>query len=165
MNQYQEYFEGNRILWNKRTQVHKDSTFYDVPAFLLGKSSLNEIELKGLGEVKGKKILHLQCHFGMDSLSLARLGARVTGIDLSDASIEEARKLNSKLGLDAKFICCNVYEMKEHLQEKIRYRLYFVWSNWLATGLKEMGRNNISFFKAWWLFLYGRISSCGLDDG
>src|SRR5688572_33141916 len=112
MEQYQQYFEENKILWNKRTHVHKDSSFYDVPAFLAGKSSLNEIELKGLGDVKGKKILHLQCHFGMDTLSLARLGADVTGIDLSDASIEEAKKLNGQLRLDAKFICCNIYDLK-----------------------------------------------------
>jgi 2-polyprenyl-3-methyl-5-hydroxy-6-metoxy-1,4-benzoquinol methylase len=117
MEQYQTYFEENKLLWNKRTAIHKDSAFYDVPAFLGGKSSLNEIELRGLGDVKGKKILHLQCHFGMDTLSLARMGAKVTGIDLSDASIEEARRLNNELGLDARFICCNVYDLKQHLDE------------------------------------------------
>jgi 2-polyprenyl-3-methyl-5-hydroxy-6-metoxy-1,4-benzoquinol methylase len=117
MQDYQLYFEENKLLWNKRTAVHKDSAFYDVPAFLGGKSSLNEIELRGLGDVKGKKVLHLQCHFGMDTLSLARMGAKVTGIDLSDASIEEAKKLNKELGLDAKFICCNVYDLREHLNE------------------------------------------------
>lgn len=118
MEPYQNYFEENKMLWNRRTAVHKDSSFYDVPSFLKGKSSLTEIELKELGDVKGKKILHLQCHFGMDSLSLARMGADVTGVDLSDAAIEEARKLNEQLSLDAKFICCNVYDLKEHLNER-----------------------------------------------
>ena len=116
MKEYQSYFEENKTLWNKRTAVHKDSAFYNVPAFLAGKNSLNEIELKGLGDVKGKKVLHLQCHFGMDTLSLARMGADVTGIDLSDASIEEAKRLNKELGLDAKFICCNIYDLKEYLE-------------------------------------------------
>lgn len=118
MNQYQHYFDENKKLWNQRTAIHKDSSFYDVGSFLLGKSSLNEIELRELGDVKGKKILHLQCHFGMDSLSLSRMGAEVTGVDLSDSAIDEARKLNGKLSLNAKFICCNVYDLKDHLREQ-----------------------------------------------
>src|SRR3569833_2969415 len=118
MDQYRDYFEENKKLWNQRTTVHKDSSFYDVTSFLGGKSSLNEIELREIGDVKGIKILHLQCHFGMDSLSLARMGADVTGVDLSDAAIEEARKLNEELSLGAKFICCNVYELKNHLEEQ-----------------------------------------------
>jgi 2-polyprenyl-3-methyl-5-hydroxy-6-metoxy-1,4-benzoquinol methylase len=118
MQDYQHYFNENKNLWNQRTVVHKDSSFYDVPSFLRGKSSLNEIELRELGDVKGKKILHLQCHFGMDSLSLARMGADVTGIDLSDKAIDEAKKLNDQLSLNAKFICCNVYDLKDHLNEQ-----------------------------------------------
>lgn len=117
MEAYQHYFNENKKLWNQRTVVHKDSSFYDVESFLQGKTSLNEIELREFGDVKGKKILHLQCHFGMDTLSLARMGADVTGVDLSDAAIEEAKKLNDQLSLNAKFICCNVYDLKAHLNE------------------------------------------------
>src|SRR5205085_6854071 len=114
----QQYFDANKKLWNQRTVVHKDASFYDLASFLQGKSSLNGIELRELGTVKGKKILHLQCHFGMDSLSLARMGADVTGMDLSDTAIEEARKLNQQVSLDAKFICCNVYDLRDHLDEQ-----------------------------------------------
>ena len=114
---YQDYFEANKDLWNQRTAVHKDSAFYDLPAFLNGRSSLQQIELRELGDVRGKKILHLQCHFGMDTLSLARMGAQVTGMDFSPAAIAEARRLNDMLGLDAQFICCNVYDLEEHLHE------------------------------------------------
>ena len=71
------FFEINRKLWNAKTRIHVDSEFYDLAAFKAGKSSLNAIELDLLGDVSGKTILHLQCHFGMDSFSLARLGARV----------------------------------------------------------------------------------------
>ena len=117
MQSYQHYFDANKKLWNQRTMVHKDSSFYDVPSFLQGKSSLNEIELRELDDVRCKKILHLQCHFGMDSLSLQRMGAQVTGVDLSDTAIEEARKLNEQLSLNATFICCNVYDLKDHLKE------------------------------------------------
>ena len=112
------YFETNRILWNKKTGIHLKSDFYEMDEFLLGKSSLKEIELELLGNIAGKSILHLQCHFGQDSLSLARLGAKVTGLDISDTSIETARELNSKLGLDATFIRSDVYAAKEHIDGK-----------------------------------------------
>lgn len=111
MEDYNQYFDANKKLWNQRTAVHKDSSFYDVAAFKAGKNALTPIELNEVGDVKGKKMLHLQCHFGMDSLSWAQLGAKVTGIDLSDESIKEAKKLNDELGLNAKFICCNVYDL------------------------------------------------------
>jgi ubiquinone/menaquinone biosynthesis C-methylase UbiE len=67
--------------------------------------------------VAGKRILHLQCHFGQDTLSLARMGAVATGVDLSDAAIVKARELTDELGLRASFINCDVYSLKEHLHE------------------------------------------------
>ncbi|AMM51689.1 methyltransferase type 12 [Rufibacter sp. DG15C] len=111
-----DYIAQNRHAWNLRTGVHKDSAFYDVEAFKKGKTSLNPLELEALGDVKGKKLLHLQCHFGQDTLSWARLGAKATGVDLSDAAIELAQQLNQQLGLDAEFVCCNVYDLPQHLQ-------------------------------------------------
>ncbi|MFD3001706.1 class I SAM-dependent methyltransferase [Pontibacter toksunensis] len=116
MEDYKHYFESNRQLWNKRTPLHRQSAFYNVDAFVAGQTSLNNIELEELGDVQGKALLHLQCHFGQDTLSWARQGANATGIDLSDASIEEARRLNQQLGLDAKFVQSNVYDLKENLQ-------------------------------------------------
>jgi SAM-dependent methyltransferase len=118
MTDYNNFFLANKDLWNKRTAVHKDSSFYDVNGFKRGKNVLTSIELKEMGNVKGKKILHLQCHFGLDSLNWARLGAAVTGIDLSDEAIKEAKKLNDEVGLDAKFICSNIYDLEEQLDEK-----------------------------------------------
>lgn len=112
------YLEINKDSWNKRTPFHVDSEFYDLKGFLEGKSSLNDIELQLLGDIKGKKILHLQCHFGMDTISLGRLGAEVTGVDFSEAAIEKARELSVKTGIDAKFICCNVYDLPNLLEEK-----------------------------------------------
>ena len=118
MNKYSDYFEANKKLWNQRTIVHKDSSFYNLAGFKAGENVLTPIELNELGDVKGKKMLHLQCHFGMDSLNWARLGADVTGVDLSDEAIKEAKQLNDELAMNAKFICCNVYDLKEHLDEK-----------------------------------------------
>ena len=111
----QTFFESNRESWNKRTAVHKDSAFYDLDAFKKGRSSLNAIELEGLGDVSGRSLLHLQCHFGMDTLSWQRLGAQCVGVDLSDEAIKLAREINTELGLDARFVCCNVYDLPEHL--------------------------------------------------
>ena len=128
MNDINQYFESNKKIWNQRTVVHKDSSFYNLAGFKRGGSVLTPIEQNELGDVKGKKMLHLQCHFGMDSLDWARRGAKVTGVDLSDKAIEEAKKLNDELGLDARFICCNVYDLKDHLDEKFdKKKLYFVF--------------------------------------
>ncbi|MBS1635091.1 MAG: methyltransferase domain-containing protein [Bacteroidetes bacterium] len=115
MENDRNYLIKNKEAWNLRTAVHVGSRFYDMPAFMSGATSLQSIELDMLGSVAGKKILHLQCHFGQDSLSLARMGARVTGIDLSDVAIEKARELNHELKLDAEFICCDVYSLPENL--------------------------------------------------
>ena len=111
MENLDQYFAANRDLWNQRTAVHKDSSFYNLEGFKKGETVLTAVELKELGDVKGKKLLHLQCHFGMDSLDWARRGADVTGIDLSDAAITEAQQLNDELGLNARFVCCNVYDL------------------------------------------------------
>jgi len=118
MQIYQSYFEENRQAWNKRTAVHKDSAFYDLASFKNGKSSLNKIELEELGDVSGRSLLHLQCHFGMDTMSWAREGATCVGVDLSDEAISLAREINSELNLGTEFICCNVYDLKEKLDKK-----------------------------------------------
>lgn len=112
---------ANRALWNKRTEAHMSSEFYDVAKFREGKSSLNQFELDLLGNVQGKSLLHLQCHFGQDTLSLARMGANVTGIDFTDTAIAAARQLNTELGLHAKFECCNVYDTREFVKEQFDF--------------------------------------------
>ncbi|XZF13935.1 class I SAM-dependent methyltransferase [Chitinophagaceae bacterium MMS25-I14] len=112
------YGKINRELWNARTTYHLQSSFYDMEGFINGKSSLNEIELSLLGDVAGKEILHLQCHFGQDTLSLARMGAAVTGVDLSDVAIREAELLAAQLELPATFIGCNIYDLPQHLDKE-----------------------------------------------
>lgn len=112
-----DYKAINEAAWNVKTEAHLTSNFYDVEGFLKGNSSLNVIELDLLGDVKGKKILHLQCHFGQDSLSLVRLGAQVTGVDLSNVAIKNANRLAKQLQLDATFICCDIYDLPNHLND------------------------------------------------
>jgi 2-polyprenyl-3-methyl-5-hydroxy-6-metoxy-1,4-benzoquinol methylase len=118
MENYQQQFDANKDGWNKRTTVHKTSSFYDVDSFKKGKTSLNKIELEELGNVKGKSLLHLQCHFGMDTLSWGRDGANVTGIDFSDEAIKTANELAAELNIPAQFICCNVYDTSKFTTEK-----------------------------------------------
>ncbi|MBC8003184.1 MAG: class I SAM-dependent methyltransferase [Opitutaceae bacterium] len=107
---------SNQELWDNLTRVHVDSPFYDVPGFLKGKSSLTQIELDLLGDVRGKSVLHLQCHFGLDTLSLARLGASITGVDFSSVALKTARELNDRLQLDARFIQSDVNQLDSSLE-------------------------------------------------
>ncbi len=113
-----EHFEHNRASWNELTSIHVDSDFYDVNGFKKGKSSLNSIEVSEIGDVTGKTLLHLQCHFGLDTLSFARLGAKVTGVDISDESIKTARELSDELSVPATFIRSNIYEIDNVVNDK-----------------------------------------------
>jgi SAM-dependent methyltransferase len=105
-----DYFEMNRAGWDRRAEVHFRSKFYNVDGFLNGDSSLREIERAELKLVSGRRLLHLQCHFGLDTLSWARLGAVCTGVDISPVAIELARRLADQSGLKADFVCSNVYD-------------------------------------------------------
>ncbi len=116
MEEQHNYIEINKALWDEKTQHHVSSAFYKMDDFLNGSSSLNLIELNLLGNVSGKSVLHLQCHFGQDTLSLARMGAKATGVDFSGEAIKKAIELNDQLGLDARFVCSDVYELPVNLQ-------------------------------------------------
>lgn len=105
---------ANRRLWDAWTRVHRDSSFYDVAGFLAGRDPLNRIEAEELGDVSGKRFLHLQCHFGVDTLGWARRGARVTGVDFSPEAIGTARELAEKTGLEATFVESDVYGLDAH---------------------------------------------------
>ncbi len=121
MNEKNNYLEINRKLWNAKTKVHVNSDFYNNDLFLKTKQSLNPIELELLGDISGKSILHLQCHFGQDSISLANLGAQVTAIDISDEAIKEAKGISQKLNVDVNFICTNIYDLPKVLENKFDF--------------------------------------------
>jgi SAM-dependent methyltransferase len=105
----------NRAGWELRTKVHVGSGYYDVESFKKGGGMLDPLEREELGDVGGRSLLHLQCHFGLDTLGWARLGARAIGVDFSEASIAIARSLAAELGLDARFVCANVYDLPDVL--------------------------------------------------
>ena len=104
--------QANRDLWDGWTELHVPSEFYDVDGFKLGRETLDAVELDGVlgavGDIEGKSLLHLQCHFGLDSLSWARRGAIVTGVDFSEKAVAHARRLAGELALAARFICADV---------------------------------------------------------
>ncbi len=113
-----DYIQANREAWNRWTEVHKQSRFYDLEGFRRGASSLKSLEIEELGDVDGKSLLHLQCHMGFDTLSWARLGARAVGVDLADDAIGVATSLAEELGLPARFIAADVYDIGKILDEK-----------------------------------------------
>ena len=113
-----ERFRVNRENWNERVPVHEGSESYDVEGFKSGRITLTEIERREIGSVSGRTLLHLQCHFGLDTMSWSRLGAKATGVDFSDAAIDLARSLNDELDLDARFIRSNIYDLPDVLEER-----------------------------------------------
>jgi len=159
-----DYQTVNRKAWNDRVSAHLKSEFYDLQGWKAGKTSLKDIELELLGDVSGKSILHLQCHFGQDSLSLARMGATVTGVDLSDEGIEAARKLNDELELNAEFIVSDVLELIGKTDKKfdIVFTSYGTigwlpdldkWAETISHHLKPGGQLIfVEFHPAVWMF-------------
>jgi SAM-dependent methyltransferase len=110
-----EYMAANKALWDEWTAIHERSEFYALDAWKAGKRPLLRFVVSEVGDVAGKDLLHLQCHFGLDTLSWARLGARVTGVDFSERAIELAGSLAAELGLDATFLRSNVLELDRAL--------------------------------------------------
>ncbi len=127
-----ERLRVNRNNWNERTPVHAAADSYDLAGFKAGRTTLTDIERHELGDVSGKTLLHLQCHFGLDTMSWARLGAKATGVDFSDDAIALARGLSDELELGVRFIRSNVYELPDALEEQfdIVFTSYGVL-NWL----------------------------------
>lgn len=159
-----DYKKINKTAWNLKADVHIRSGFYGNEAFLQGGSSLKSIERDILGDIAGETILHLQCHFGQDSISLSRLGAKVTGIDLSDRAIDHARAMAAELADDTKFIGSDVYDLPNVLDEKfdIVFTSYGVigwlpdmekWARVIAHFLKPGGRFIMAeFHPVVWMF-------------
>lgn len=108
---------ANLEWWNEAVDVHMASSLYQVDSFLVGETSLKPLEIEEVGDVSDRRMLHLQCHFGLDTLSWARRGARITGVDFSPVALERARELAAQTGIDARFICTEFYALPEVLDE------------------------------------------------
>ena len=163
---FKKAFETNRESWNNKVAGHAASDFYNLEGFKNGASSLNRYELDALGDVSGKSLLHLQCHFGQDTLSWSRMGANCTGIDLSEEGIKFAKKLSIELEIEANFVCCNVLDVSNHISEKfdIIFSSYGTigwlpnlepWAKMISERLKPNGVFYIvEFHPIAWMFDY-----------
>jgi SAM-dependent methyltransferase len=131
----QEHLDANKAMWDERVPIHVDSEMYANQAFIDGELSVKTDEIEEMGPVVGKTLLHLQCHFGQDTLSWARLGARVTGLDFSPAAVEAARKLAAQIGAEgARFVESDVYNAPAALGHE-RFDIVYTGAgaiNWLA---------------------------------
>ncbi|MFC4263194.1 class I SAM-dependent methyltransferase [Ferruginibacter yonginensis] len=147
----QDYININKMAWNYKVASHVGSAFYDMPGFLNNPQSLNDIELSILGSVEKLNILHLQCHFGQDSISLSKLGANVTGVDFSEKAIEQAQLLTQQLQTNTQFICSDIYNLPQYLKQQfdIVFTSYGTigwlpdldrWANIIQFYLKPGGR-------------------------
>ncbi|MFN2545248.1 MAG: class I SAM-dependent methyltransferase [Actinomycetota bacterium] len=112
------FVEANRRLWDEWADINVRSDLYDLEGFKAGRITIPDYQRTEVGDVSGKSLLHLQCHFGMDTLTWARLGATVTGLDLSERALEVARSLASEIGVEARFVHANVLEADRVLDEQ-----------------------------------------------
>lgn len=113
-----EKIEANRLGFNLRARAHLESSYYDLEALKDGRSTLRTLEQEELGDIRGRSLLELQCHIGTNTISLARMGARVTGADISEEALDVARELAEELGVDANFVRANVYDLPQVLDGK-----------------------------------------------
>jgi SAM-dependent methyltransferase len=118
-----DFLAANRDHWDELAELHPGTEFYDVQSFLDGETTLMDLEREELADVvgDGTDLLHLQCHFGLDTLSWAREGATVTGVDFSPQAIETARELRDEVGIGeerARFVESDVYELPAELDDE-----------------------------------------------
>ncbi len=130
-----EFSAANLANWNNRAELHASDTTgsYRIAKVLAGGSSLHALEMAEIGDITGKDIVHLQCHIGLDTLSLKHLGAAgVTGLDFSDKAIDAARDFAKRAGTEARFVQASLYDAPAALGQS--YDMAFVtWGaiNWL----------------------------------
>ena len=161
---HDDAFRINRETWNRKTPYHFNSKFYDREAFAQNLDSLNRYEVEALGDVSGQSLLHLQCHFGQDTLSWANRGAICTGLDFSETAIETARKLAVDVGIDCTFVCENVLNASVTIDSQfdLVFSSYGVigwlpdldlWARQISSLLKPGGRFYlIEFHPVAWMF-------------
>lgn len=144
-----EQFAINRARWDEAVAVHLNAKSYDLSALRAGHGQLHPIEEAELGAVDGQRVLHLQCHFGRDTLILAQRGAEVVGLDFSEVAIAQAHRLAQEIGLAdrARFVLSNVYGAREAIPEAESFdRVYVTWGalGWLPDV--EAWARTVAFF-------------------
>ncbi len=110
---------ANRARWDEAAPLHAASDLYDLDGFRAGRDDIRPFEAAEIGEVSGCDLIHLQCHLGTDTLSWARRGARVVGVDFSPQAVEIATGLAADCGLDAEFVCADVYDARRAVDDRV----------------------------------------------
>lgn len=160
------YLDVNRASWDERVPIHVASQGYNREGFLRGEKLLCPVESAEVGDVAGKTLLHLQCHFGMDTLNWARLGASVTGIDFSEPAIEAANALSRDSGIPGRFLLGNVYDAPRLLDERFDIVYTGIGAlNWLP-DIRGWARVAAGFVKpGGFLYIYeGHPMLWSIDD-
>ena len=149
-----KYIESNRKRWNELADIHFKSKFYNVENFKKGGISISDLEINEVGDVKGKNLLHLQCHFGKDTLSWGRLGANVTGVDFSDKAIQLARKLSKEIGIVGNFIHSNVLKLENTPLEPESFDIVYTSHGtiWWLPDLKKWAQLITTYLKPGGMF-------------
>lgn len=166
-----EWRELNRAWWDERTPLHVGSDFYDVEGFKAGRETVEPFERRLAGDVTGLRLAHLQCHFGLDSMGWARLGASVVGLDFSRPAVEAANELADELGLDARFVCADVYDAVDALGGEAFDLIYTGlgalnwlpdlerWAQVVAQLIRPGGRLLLSEFHPFsWVFAFDELA-------
>jgi SAM-dependent methyltransferase len=170
----------NRAWWDERVAIHTAGGFYDVGGFLAGRSTLRPFETAEMGSVAGATLVHLQCHFGLDTLSWAREGALVTGVDFAPRAIAAARDLARQAGLDAQFTEAGVYDAVTALEGR-RFDIVYTsigaiiwlpdinrWASTVSALLAPGGRFYLAEFHPFSVVLGDEeltITDCYFDPG
>lgn len=153
LTEHDAAIEHNRAWWNERARAHRETAFYQqyIRRLQEGGLALLPLEVGELGDLSGQRVLHAQCHIGTDTLSLARLGADVTGVDFSEVAIEEARRLSRDLEIPAHFEVLEISELEARFAQQ--FQLVFAshgvltwipdltpWARQLAACLEPGGK-------------------------
>ncbi|MEP6756544.1 MAG: class I SAM-dependent methyltransferase [Chthonomonadales bacterium] len=161
-----EYMLANQRLWNEWTDIHEKSALYDVDGFRRGKRRLHPLEIEEVGDVTDKSLLHLQCHFGLDTLSWADRGATVTGVDFSPRAVKLARSLATELNMPATFVEANVLELPDHLEGKFDIVFTSFGAIYWLPDIEQWGRVISHFLKPGGMFYIAEFHPFGyqFDD-
>ncbi|MGH8993928.1 MAG: class I SAM-dependent methyltransferase [Acidimicrobiia bacterium] len=136
-----DWLEVNRANWDARVPIHVESRLYDIPTFVAGQDTLRAYEPGEVGDVRGKTLLHLQCHVGLDTLSWARRGATVTGLDFSQPALDVAASVAAEIRVPARFVVANVYDAAKVLEGETFDVVYIsVGSLQFLPDLEQWGR-------------------------
>ncbi len=146
-----QHDEANIEFWDELAEIHTGESDYQLNTYSPTEYELKDLDIELLGNINGKRVLHLQCHIGLDSMALEKLGADVTAVDYSKRAIDTANELKSRFDMKTRFHCANINDLEpsELGQFDLVFTSYGIlvwlsslqpWANAIARCLKPGGR-------------------------